>query len=113
LMLAMRVDAMTMGELGKIDLAKKGFPVSAENELKAVRTLMHLCDTMEKQYPTTLEEDVKLLKEKAEGLSARARDAVDFRLAEKGVLRDCVDVARLQWRALLTAEKHPFAAAKP
>ena len=113
LMFAMRADAMTMKELGSVERAKQGSPISAENELKAVRTLMHLCDAMEKRYPTTLEEDAKTLAAQGTELAPRARDAIAFRQAEKQVLRDCVDVARLQWRSLLTAESHPFASEQP
>ena len=116
LIFALRVDAMTLADLGKVDRAKAGNPVTITNELKALRTLAELCTTMEKRYPTRLEDDVKILQEDeakkegdpSSGLSPRIRDAIRHRHGEKWVLRDCVDVVRAQWHSLLTADKNPL-----
>jgi len=107
---------MKMSELGMVDRAKVGTPVTVDNELKALRTLAELCQTMEHRYESTLEEDTKiLLQDKADkealpaaGLSPTALQAIRFRHGEKWVLRDCLDVARAQWRSLLTSEKDVF-----
>lgn len=73
-------------------------PVSLENELSVYRTLLAACESMFRDYDTTVEDDAKKLKR---NLSANVRSAIRLRKGEKEVLQAAVNNILSAWRDIL------------
>eukprot|EP00826_Nyctotherus_ovalis_P030738 TRINITY_DN24545_c0_g1_i1.p1 TRINITY_DN24545_c0_g1~~TRINITY_DN24545_c0_g1_i1.p1 ORF type:complete len:116 (+),score=23.71 TRINITY_DN24545_c0_g1_i1:96-443(+) len=56
-------------------------PISKENEIRVLKTLKVLCRDALLDYPTTLDEDLELLKD--ETLTFNQRNAIIYRKSEK------------------------------
>lgn len=66
--------------------------ISIENEKKALSLLKDICCDQLKLYPTTIEEDEKLLEE--ENLGHSQRNCIIFRMSEKNTLKLLIDAAQ-------------------
>lgn len=66
-------------------------PISKENEMRALKTLRVLCRDALLDYPTTLDEDLELLKD--ETLTFNQRNAIVYRKSEKLIYKFYIEFA--------------------
>eukprot|EP01017_Pseudomicrothorax_dubius_P027102 TRINITY_DN3084_c0_g1_i10.p2 TRINITY_DN3084_c0_g1~~TRINITY_DN3084_c0_g1_i10.p2 ORF type:complete len:598 (-),score=164.66 TRINITY_DN3084_c0_g1_i10:1899-3692(-) len=71
--------------------AAKTPPLSVENEKKMLATVRRICDGQLARYPTTLEEDLRLLKQ--DDLTENQRNCILLRSGEKEILQHFVKLA--------------------
>mmetsp|Transcript_9092 Transcript_9092/g.18827 ORF Transcript_9092/g.18827 Transcript_9092/m.18827 type:complete len:136 (+) Transcript_9092:1-408(+) len=94
----MRVQMLRPGDFDRYGLLSEGKPISLRNELDALRKTMVTLRRELNTYPTSIDEDVEILKG---GLSRKEAFAVVYRLGEKRVVYDamqsCVDL----WNSIL------------
>jgi len=91
LLFALRVYHVTLFDFDELENVFENKPVSLQNEKKVANTLIELCETTLRQYPTTAKKDKVLLKET---LSSRHRNAVILRRGEKRILFKTLQRAR-------------------
>lgn len=72
--------------------------ISIENEKKALNLLKDICCDQLKLYPTTIEEDERLLGE--ENLTHNQRNCIIFRVSEKNTLKLLIDAAQRSLKML-------------
>lgn len=76
---------MTAYHMGRI---LQGFSIGGKSEAKVHRYIKHKCSTQLKKYPTTPEEDARILKDP--DIGHRLWQAVTYRLEMKKVLTNCI-----------------------
>jgi hypothetical protein len=75
------------------DVRKLPIPIiSLENERQTLQLLIDICTEQIKHYPTTVEEDEKMLEEN--DLTYNQRNCVIFRASEKNTLKILIEVAQ-------------------
>ena len=80
-------------------------PISLKNELQVYRTILAACETMFREYQTTVDEDRAKLKK---NLPQSTRNAIRLRLGEKEVLQATVSNIVALWRDFLVYDFPPI-----
>lgn len=96
-----RLSELSFEDLEYLNDVILGKPASIVTELKAYRAAINTLKQLIAQYPTTAEEDAKLLEEKSEELSINNIFALRLRLREKQVLNNQILVIGKLWENIL------------
>ncbi len=71
--------------------------------LHVLQVLLDACSTELNSKPTTLGEDLDLLRKAAPAEHSRAWLALQYRIGQKQVLQNCIEEQRLRYDALRTS----------
>lgn len=71
--------------------------------LHVLQVLLDACSTELNSKPTTLGEDLDLLRKAAPAEHSRAWLALQYRIGQKQVLQNCIEEQRLRYNALRTS----------
>ena len=105
LLTSLRVQLAEGEDLVKLAREDGGGPVSLKNELQVFRTILAACESMFREYPTSVEDDKARLEKKS--LPQNTRNAVRVRLGEKEVLQATVSNIVAMWRDFLVFDFPP------
>eukprot|EP01103_Thecamoeba_quadrilineata_P008205 TRINITY_DN1796_c0_g1_i2.p1 TRINITY_DN1796_c0_g1~~TRINITY_DN1796_c0_g1_i2.p1 ORF type:complete len:331 (+),score=59.33 TRINITY_DN1796_c0_g1_i2:469-1461(+) len=67
------------------------FFISRNNELKSLEKIIKMCTKKINKYPSTVEDDKKILKEREGELNFNEQNAIKFRLEEKEILMSALE----------------------